>query len=135
MNDTQHAPDGRFVFHWRGKDRKQETSDLAEAIIAAVDGLCNHSGAIARLNGNGDLDAINLAAFHELISKNLCGVRVVPNGSGWQREYFSYKFDPPPLPDMAHGGRRVPDNSLPDANVLDVIFRTELVWRLPKVKE
>jgi hypothetical protein len=73
----------------------------------------------------------HLHSKHETI----CGVRVVRNGNGWKREYFSYQFNPQQRPDMRHGGRRPPNGAEPDANVLDQIYREELAWRLPKVVE
>ena len=67
---------------------------------------------------------------------HLCGVRLVPNGteSGWQREYFTYRFGPPPAPNMRLGGQRPnPNQSEPDNAVLMQIYRDELLWRIPKV--
>src|SRR5262249_20974938 len=54
------TPDGRRVHHWRGRDRKQDTSELADAIVAAVD-LFNRDGTLVRLDGNGKLVSVNLA--------------------------------------------------------------------------
>ena len=73
----------------------------------------------------------HLHSKHETI----CGVRVVRNGNGWKREYFSYQFNPQQRPDMRHGGRRPPNGAEPDANVLDQIYSEKLAWRFPKVVE
>jgi hypothetical protein len=86
------------------------------------------------IDGNGELVPVNLADMRALIDKHICGVRLVRNGTGWQREYFTYRFDTPRRPDPRTGGPRPPpDDSAPDANVLDQIYRFELAWRVPKV--
>jgi hypothetical protein len=120
----------------RGQNRKEDIAALADAIAGAVDGLCNYNESIARLNGKGDLDAISLDIFRDLIERNICGLRVVHNGTGWQREYFTYGFEPQSRPDPRVSGPRPPlDNSKPDSNVLDEIYRVELLWRVPRVED
>jgi hypothetical protein len=136
---TQKADDGRngrAVHTWRGHDREKDIADLAEAIVAAVDGLCNHQGSIAKLDGKGGLMAVNFATLRQLIDKHIAAVRVVFRDGKWQPEFFSYAFLPPPGPDFRHGGRRPgPNQAEPDSLVLKALYEHELVWRLPKVVE
>src|SRR5262245_54906841 len=86
---------GRQVHHWSGQDRTADIAALANAIAAAVKGLYNHNGAIARLDGNGGLSPVNLAGFRELITKHVCAARAVNRDGVWRQEYVSYAFDPP----------------------------------------
>jgi hypothetical protein len=102
------APDGRYIHHWVGKDRTADSASLAATIAEAVDGLCNYDGTLAWLDENGGLNPVNLAGLQDLIGKKVCGMRIIPNGSGWQREFYSYAFEPAPRPDPALAGRSLP---------------------------
>jgi hypothetical protein len=120
---------------WRGRDRKEDTNELADAIAAAVE-LFNRDGALVRLNGDGELINVNLAGLRELIDESICGVRAVNRGTRWQREYFSYRFDPlqHPGPRCAEDGLQASENRStgPDSKVLEQIYRVELLWPIPK---
>jgi hypothetical protein len=126
----------RRLHFWRGKDRTADIAALADA-VAATGELFDHGGAIVRLDDNGQLVNINRNDLHELITRHICGVRVVKNGSGWEREYYSYRFAQLPHP----GPPRAEDHDKPeavthepDSTVLDDIYRHELLERLPKVQ-
>jgi hypothetical protein len=123
--------------HWDGRDRKADVDALADAIAASVEGLCNHDEQLVRLDGNGELVNVNMAAFRELIDKSICGIRVVNRGSGWQREYFTYEFAPRRRPDPMLAGRGpLPElrNTEPDSATLDQLYRSKLLRRIPKVE-
>ena len=99
--------------------------------------MCNDDGSIARLDGNGGLGPVSLAALHALIDKHICGVRVVKRGTGWERKYYSYAFAPRPNrgpPTMANPHPDVGSEREPDDKVLEEIYRHALAWRLPKVE-
>jgi hypothetical protein len=137
MNDNQHAPDGRRIFVWTGRDRAADLAELCDAIRDAIPELCNRDG-IARLDAGGGLGPINLAGFRSLLDERICGVRVVPNGDGtWGREYFSFKFEPLPRVHWDGRGPYPPEVKAtePDFSVLDEVYRTALVPLLPRVKE
>jgi hypothetical protein len=134
MTNSPDDRNGRTIFHWHGQDRKAAIAALADTIVAAVDGLCNHDGSIARLDGKGGLSPVNFATFRQLIDKNVAAVRVVNCEGVWRKEYYAFAFDPPPGPDMQFGGRRPPPNpNEPDLPVLDALYRHEVVARLPRV--
>lgn len=121
----------RRLHHWRGGERqrnpvfgdplKENIDELADAIAATIE-LYNHGGRLTQLGAAGELVPVNMDRFRALLDKHLCSVRVV-NGNGiWQRVYAPFGF--------AHGA----DTSRePDAKVLDAIYRSELLWRIPKV--
>jgi opacity protein-like surface antigen len=50
----------------------------------------------ALLDGAGSLSLLSLAAFQELIGKNICGSRIV-HGM-WREEFYSFEFAPVPRP-------------------------------------
>src|SRR5262245_30527721 len=105
------APDGRRIHYWRGQDRRQDTAAFAEAIVAAVE-LFNRGGAPVQLDGNGKLIDVNFAMFRELVDKHICGMRVINRDGIWQREYFTYRFDPPRRHDPTISGPQPePDQS------------------------
>ena len=53
--------------------------------------LYNHDGKLVQLDHNtGKLIQVNLDALRSLIDKHIAAVRVVPHGTGWQREYYWY---------------------------------------------
>jgi hypothetical protein len=134
----ENAPDGRLVHHWRGTDRKTDIEALADAIVAAVPDLfVGREGGIVQHDKGGGSNPINWQRYRALIDQHVCGVRLVPNGgAGWQKEYFTYAFDPPPGPDWKHGGRRPsPNREEPDNAVLDQIYRELLAPRLPRAVE
>jgi hypothetical protein len=127
--------DGRRPHVWSGTDREKDTAALVEAIVVGVPRLCSLDGSIAQLDGAGGLSAVNLTTFRELIQKYVCGVRIVRNGSGWAYDYYSYAFLPKPRfnPTNANPTPDAGWSREPDAGVLDAIYRTELVRRLPRV--
>jgi hypothetical protein len=67
-----------------------------------------------------ELVPINFAAFRKLIDGAICGVQVVSCDGLWRKEYFTYNFDPPQRP--------------ASSNVLDHIYRFELMRRIPRVE-
>jgi hypothetical protein len=143
MNDqatgthTNDDRNGRAVFHWIGKNRDADQARLADAIAAAIPDLFVHNdGAIVQVDKASGLTPINFATFRDLVAKHVCALRLVPNGAGWQRNYFSYSFPPPGGPDWRHGGRRPsPNASEPDNAVLEWLYREGLAPLLPRVVE
>src|SRR5262245_44096381 len=121
------ADDGRVIFHWRGN-----TEELADVVAANVE-IYNDGGNIVALDGTGALLSVNRAGLHARISEAICGVRLVKNGTGYQREYFSYQFAPTPHPGPPQPNQPVKTNSEPNDKVLDDIYRSLLLTRLPKV--
>jgi hypothetical protein len=129
------SADGRTVFHWTGRGRERDTAALADAIVGANELFCNRDGVVVRLGKDGAPIPLNFTAFREMVEHSICGVRLVRNGAGWRKDYFTYRFDPPPGPDLRMGGRRPhPNAAEPDSDVLDKIYREELAWRLPKAE-
>jgi hypothetical protein len=100
-------------------------------IFATVE-LFNREGHLVQLNVSGELVPVIFIRLRELIEQNICGVRLVVNGTGWKRGYFTYAFDPPPKVDVRSGQRR-PDDGGADSSVLEEIYCH--LWRLPKVTE
>jgi hypothetical protein len=100
---------GRRLHHWRGRPghagKENDTSEFADAIVAAVPELYTRDGVLVQLV-EGQLIGVNFASLKSLITKHLCGIRVVQRDGRWEREYFSYEFPSPPLDDEA---RRDPD--------------------------
>jgi hypothetical protein len=93
------APDGRRIHHWAGsRDRQEDVLALTATVAEAVEGLANFDGSPALLDEAGGLSPLNLAAFRELIDKNVCGVRIVNRNGKWQREFYSFEFAPTPRP-------------------------------------
>jgi hypothetical protein len=135
MNNThQHAPDGRHVFHWKGLDRQRDIGELADAIAAAVPGLFDLDGRAMQLDAAGELHVVAFEKFKSLLDKHICYVRCVKNGAGWQREYLPFAFAPAVRYDPLKGGPMPkPDNSRPDAKVLEELYQREVNVRLPKV--
>ena len=132
------APDGRRIHHWVGREREEDIAALADAIALAVPGLCNYGGGITRLDPNtGQLLGVNLADFRSLIGQHLCGERVVPNGAGWQREYYSYPFAPtprPPQPTQQSGLPQKARTTGPDDKALHQLYTEKVVQLLPRVE-
>jgi hypothetical protein len=126
---------GRRLHHWRGRPggKENDTSEFADAIVAAVPELYIRDGVLVQLV-DGQLTVVNFASLKSLITKHLCGVRVVQREGRWEREYFSYEFPPPPRPDPRFGGPQEPRSHEPDSTVLDQIYCIELAVRLPRVK-
>ena len=113
--------------------KENDTSEFADAIVAAVPELYTRDGVLVQLV-EGQLIGVNFASLKSLITKHLCGVRVVQRDGRWEREYFSYEFPPPPRPDPRFGGPQEPRSHEPDSAVLDEIYCGELAVRLPRVK-
>jgi hypothetical protein len=132
------APDGRRIHHWSGRDRAADIASLADTVAAAVPGLANLGGTLARLDAHGGLSPLGRNALQGLIDAAICGVRVVNRDGLWQREYFTFGFEQPPRPDPALIGRgplpEIPTTE-PDLPALDELLKSELVWRLPRVVE
>ena len=122
--------------HFRsGRDRKADTDRLAEAIARSGAGLCNRGGRLARLDGNGELVDINFDGFRDLVDHTICAEHIVKHGDRWEREYYPYRFPPAArFNPLLSGPQPAPDTSEPDDKVLDEIYRTELLWRLPRVE-
>ena len=94
LRDLLHlSPTGQRIHHWSGLDRQKDTDELTRTIAAAIPGLCNRVGPIARLE-QGELIPVNFAAFRKLVDKHICYARAVNRGAGWEWEYPSYKFPP-----------------------------------------
>ena len=134
MND-QNELNGRQPHHWSGRDRETDTAALADK-LAAVLPLFQHDGSLFRLEG-GKLVGVSLAEFRGLLDKHICGERAVNGGGVWRVEYFTYGFPAKPkfIPTMQNPH---PDPKLefePDDKVLDLIYRHELAWRLPRVEK
>jgi len=88
-SDTRHlrdllhlSPTGQRIHHWSGLDRQKDTDELTRTIAAAIPGLCNRVGPIARLE-QGQLIPVNFAAFRKLVDKHICYARAVNRGAGW----------------------------------------------------
>ena len=132
------SPDGRTVVAWHPRDRKTgvETGveHLVEAIVANVE-LFNYRNTLARLGADGQLINVTPSALVGLIAEKICGVRLVKNGSGWQRQFFTYGFDrrPRAAPRAEDFGKPVEPETEPDITVLDVLHR-ELPWRVAGVE-
>jgi hypothetical protein len=136
LRDILHlSPDGCLIHHWSGLDRKKDTDELTRAIAAAIPGLCNREGAIARLDEEGKLAGVNFATFRELVGRHVCKACLINHGARWEWEYVPFAFAPARRFDPSLSGPQPPaDESEPDAAVLEEIFRTELVKRLPRVR-
>jgi hypothetical protein len=122
---------GRRVFHWVGIDRNADVAALTAAVAETVPGLCERSGSVARLTENGELEHVNLDRLRQLIGQSLCGVRVVPNGSKFQRDFFTFEFAPVSNPGprtAAMGLQRATRSDGPDEGVL-----REILQRLPQL--
>jgi hypothetical protein len=66
---------------------------------------------------------------------SIAAKRIVNRGSGYEEEFFTYKFPPAARFDaLLSGPQPLADTSAPDAEALEEIFRTELVKRLPRVE-
>src|SRR5262245_28365707 len=87
---------GRRLHLWRGRDVKQDTAALCDALAATTE-LFNDNGTLVRLD-QGKLVPVNLAALRDFIAKHIAGVRLVNRGGTWQREFFTYAFAPRPRP-------------------------------------
>jgi hypothetical protein len=127
----------RRLHHWRGKDRQADINELADA-IAATGELFNHDGSLVQLDVKGALVPIGRDALHRLIDQHIAAVRVVKNGTGWRKEYFTYSFAPRPRsgpPTMANPNPDAGAGREPDDKALDEIYRRELPWRLPRVEQ
>ena len=125
----------RKQFHWSGQDRGEDMARLAVTIAGSGAGLCRQGDRIMQLDSKGQLNPVNMAAFREIIDKHICAVRIVNRGQGWQREFYSYRFAPARGHDPSLSGPQPPpDTSEPDDKVLEEIYRTELLLRLPRVE-
>ena len=126
------------LHHWRGKDRQADINELANA-VAATGQLFDNGGAIVRLGGDGQLVNVNRDGLREFIGQHIAAVRVVKNGSGWRKEYYTYGFAPRPRPASPTMANPNPGAGTvlhePDDKALDEIYRHELLWRLPRVEQ
>jgi hypothetical protein len=129
-------PDGRRIFHWRGKNREQDIAALADVIAAAVE-IYNQNEQFVQLGPTGQLIPVNLASLRELIGKHIAGMRVVVSNGVGRKEYFSYSFDPaarPGPPRWEDHGRGAVIATEPDDKALRQIYTDELLWRIPRVE-
>jgi hypothetical protein len=127
----------RRVFHWVGVDRNADAAALAAAVAETIPGLADRNGSIARLTEDGSLEYVTLAALRELIGKSLCGCRIVPNGSKFQREFFTFDFAQTPNPGprtAAMGLQKATRSNGPDDAVLRQVYEA-LPTMLPRVIE
>ena len=124
------APDGRRVHVWRNTDA------LADAVAAAVE-IYNQGGVLVQLGSDGQLVPVSLAGLRGLIDASICGTRLVPNGTGWKRERFTFAFDPKPRapnPTWESGLPTAPGPSTePTAEDLREIYVHALLPRIPRV--
>jgi hypothetical protein len=128
---------GRRVFHWVGMDRNADVAALTAAVAETIPGLCSRDNSIARLTEDGSLEYVTLVGLRELIGKSLCGCRIVPNGSKFQREFYTFEFAPVPNPGprtAAMGLQHAVRSDGPDDKVLREIFE-RLPMLLPRVVE
>jgi hypothetical protein len=65
---------GRRLHHWRGRPggKENDTSEFADAIVAAVPELYIRDGVLVQLV-DGQLTVVNFASLKSLITKHLCG--------------------------------------------------------------
>jgi hypothetical protein len=132
MND-QNELNGRQPHHWSGRDRDKDTAALADK-IAAVLPLFQRDGGLFRLEG-GKLVGVALAEFRGLVEKAICTERAVNRDGVWQREFVSFGFPPKPRFNPTMANPTAPAALEPDDKVLDLIYRHELAWRLPRVEK
>jgi hypothetical protein len=128
---------GRRVFHWAGQNRDADITALTAAVAETVPGLCERSGSVAKLTEGGELEHVNLDRCRQLIGQSICGMRIVPNGSKFQREFYTFEFAPVPNPGprtAAMGLRRATRSDGPDEGVLREILQ-RLPMLLPRVIE
>lgn len=132
------APDGRRIHHWSGgRDRHEDVVALTITIAEAVEGLANFDGSPALLDKAGGLSPLSLAAFQELIGKNVCGSRIVHHDGMWREEFYTFEFAPvprSPAPTQQTGVPQKVRMTEPDDKVLREIYAQELIWRLPRVQ-
>jgi hypothetical protein len=129
--------ENRVIHIWRGDNQDRDIESLIDSVIHAVPDIYAHQDGIAKLEANGSLSAINLAAFRNLIDRHICQVRLVRNGSGWKREYLPFDFAPVPHqgPPKWGEGPQGPTRTLgPSDKDLRAIYQA-LPERLPKVVE
>jgi hypothetical protein len=135
MNDKPLG--GRRIFHWCGHDRASDTNAMTAAVAETIPGLCCRGEQIARLNEDGSLDSINLPGLQELINQHLCSLRIVRNGTGYERQFFTFQFALTPNPGPRTAAMGLPTATRsdgPDAQVLREVY-DQLPARLPRVVE
>jgi hypothetical protein len=124
-------------FFTGGQNRDADIAALAAAVAETVPGLADRNGSIARLTEDGELIHVNLPMLRELISQSLCGMRIVPNGSKFQREFFTFEFAQTPNPGprtAAMGLQKATRSDGPDDAVLRQVYDM-LPTLLPRVIE
>jgi hypothetical protein len=100
---------GRRLHHWRGKawrEGKRHQRICRRDRRGRARAL--HSRRRPRSARRWSTTVVNFASLKSLITKHLCGVRVVQRDGRWEREYFSYEFPPPPRLDPRFGEGRGP---------------------------
>jgi hypothetical protein len=121
---------GRRVHVWRNTDA------LADEIAAAVE-LFNQDNTLVQLDSSGQLSPVSLAGLRSLIDASICGVKVVNCGTRWQREFFTFAFNPRPRtpPPTQQSGLPTAQGPTtePDAEVLREIYQHALLPRVPRV--
>ena len=134
MND-QNKLNGRKLHHWSGLDRDLDTVTLATA-IAATGELFNQDGMLVRLD-QGKLIGITRTALREFIAQHIAAIRLVERGGEWRKEFYAYDFLPKPRVRQPTAAKPLPDaggTREPDEQVLDRLFRHELLPRVPRVQ-
>ena len=135
MNIQNDELGNRHQHRWSGLDRDKDIAALADKLAEVVDNLFNHDGALVQLDPTGKLLPVNRAALHDIITKHIAAVRVVNRDGVWRKEFFSYAFAPKPRfgpPTVANPRADKDTGHEPDLEVLDQLFRHELLWRVPK---
>jgi hypothetical protein len=110
---------------------------MTAAVAETIPNLCARGESIAQLTESGELEAVPLARLYSLIEQHLCGLRIVKNGAGYAREFYTFDFAPTPNPGPRTKEMGLPTatrSAGPDAQVLREIYDA-LPPRLPKVIE
>jgi hypothetical protein len=136
MNDQNE--NGRRIHHWRGKNRKEDVAELADAIVASGVELYNDKGTIFQLGPAGELTSVGQNKFRTLIDQHIAAVRVVNRGTkdkpNYQRELYTYAFAQRPrfIPTMKTPHQDPKYELEPDDRALVEVFE-ELPSRSPRV--
>jgi hypothetical protein len=125
----------RRLHIWRGRSRETDIAALCDA-IAATGEIFNHDGSFVRLDGDGKIVPIHFADMAEAIGRCIVSVRVVVHDEVARKEFYPFPFDTAPraLPRIEDHGKPLKPTSGPDAAVLEQLYRTELLWRLPRIE-
>jgi hypothetical protein len=133
-----HAPDGRLIHIWTGRNHEDDIAALASAIAATVPGLVNRGGSPSLVDASGAFAPGGPNVLRDLIGEHICGAQLVTRDGVRVWDYYAYRFAPRPRMGPPTNANPRPDAGLerePHAEDLDEIFRNELAWRLPKLVE